>query len=111
MKSVLQNATIKIRQNADAGLVDAVEQQDSDSLMEVFFKLNPADLTNDDKEKLKEIKEWAISEGDNDEFSALQALRDLRFRLGTSGFKEVHRYIRLKDQAHKLLNKAKAMEE
>ncbi len=118
--SILTNATVKAKVSIEGGISPQINDGESslsvDPIVMAFFKLDEADLTKDQKEKLSEIDEWVKLKSENSPSNYLGVLQDIRFRLGApslgqSDLNHIHQYVRLRASASKLLDQAKAMEQ
>jgi len=80
-----------------------------------YLRLNPNDLSAKEKEQIKDISFWLATQGESS-MDKWQALRSLRFRLGSpalgnSEVDHIHKYIRLKQAVAEHEAKLEAMEQ
>lgn len=83
-----------------------------DPILKGFFRLNEAEITNQDKSKLDEINDYFA---DLPDMEKIAALKDIRFkmgapRLGMSELQHFHRYIRIKNSIKSQEAELKALE-
>ena len=104
--------TVKSEPVAEGNIIQRDDAVDPGMLQ--FFNLSENDLSKSEKYKMREIKDYIISQS-KDEFESWQLLRDIKYRLGTpqlgiSYIDHIHKYIKLRNAVAQSEEQLKDME-
>jgi hypothetical protein len=114
--NALQSAVSIVRTKLDPSspsvLTDGQAMPTSEAVTSSFFNIPTPD--SEQAGKLSDIYEFTKLEGATSEAEIVDALRDIRLKLGSpsdeSLLEKMHRYVRVKSQAKSLEEQARAME-